>query len=705
MREVIFDLETDGLLPEMTKIWCISLRIIEDNIESPTFSYVFNPKTGEDDIDDAIAIIEDADVVINHNIIGFDLPAIEKMYPDFDPKPGQIVRDTQVLSQMYFANEKDKDFDRFRRGTLEGKLIGRFGLEAWGQRLGHYKGDYAKEMKALGLDPWKDFDHVRGVPYCEDDIEVTARLWRKIQNTEWAEEAILLEHQISELMVLQQNYGFWFDTEAAKKLAKELQEAYDHLNTEAVAHFGSWWVPDKKYSGAPRVEFGEDDSRAVWGEVTIEKKETRTVREKDGPCAGITRRFSQDAPYCKVKMIEFNPNSRPQIINRLQFVYDWQPVDFTEKGNPEVNDEVLRGLAKHWPICETLAELFFYNKLLGQVANGDNAWLSHVDADGFIHGRCNPGGTRSGRASHSSPNVAQVPKVKVMDVVDKETGEINKVFIDPKTGKPFPYALKEDGTPKKSAVLRGRAGDYGWECRSLFGAPVINGQQWWMMGCDLKGVELRCFGHHLAEYDGGAYADIVINGDVHTVNQNAAGLNSRDNAKTFIYATLYGAGDEKIGSIVCMPNTAVSIMKARGRELKAKFQEGLPAYKHLVKRVAKEARRGYMTGLDGRKLWVKSPHSALNLQLQSDGALLAKKWVVLFNEYMEEAGYIMGWDGDFVPCAWIHDEIQVACRTKEIAEHAAKLALKAAEDSGKAFNYRVPIEADSKIGLNWAATH
>jgi hypothetical protein len=703
LRAVLFDLETDGLLPEVSTIWCICLRIIEDGAESPTYSYSNNPKTGEDDIDDAIGIIEEADMIIGQNILGYDLKVIDKLYEDFRPKEGQIVRDTQVMSQMYFANEKDKDFDRWRRGTLDGEHIGRHGLAAWGQRLGHYKGDYAKEMIAEGKDPWKDFDHVRGVPYCEDDVEVNSRLWRKIEAFDWSEEAIILEHQITELMSLQEEYGFWFNRKHCEEIVIELESAYDNLEADAISHFGKWWSPEKKYVGEPREDFGENSSRSMWAEVTIEKRETRKRTEKEGPLANIQQQFSQDAPYCKINYKEFNPGSRVQIIDRLKTIYEWEPVDFTEKGNPEVNDEVLRGLSEHWPICETLAELFFYSKLLGMMKDGKNGWLRMVDAGGFIHGRCNPGGTRSGRASHSSPNIAQVPKVVAVDVIDKMSGDFNpRILIN---GKPPAEAFKDDGSPKKSMILKGRPGDYGWECRSLFAAPKIDGHQWWLMGCDLKGVELRCFGHHLAEYDGGAYAEIVINGDVHTVNQNAAGLNSRDQAKTFIYATLYGAGDEKIGSIVCLPNTPIAQMKARGRELKAKFQEGLPAYRHLVKRIAKEARRGFLIGLDGRKLWVKSAHSALNLQLQSDGALLAKKWVCLFYQYMEEAGYVMGFNGDFVPGLWIHDEIQCPCRTKEIAEHAAELCKKAAEDSGKHFNYRVPIEADAKVGLTWAATH
>lgn len=700
MRQIIFDIETDGLLDEVSRIWCVCLRILEDGIESPTYSYINDGVT--DDLDDAIGLLEEADMLIGQNILGYDLPVIEKLYPDFSPKPGQKIRDTLVMSQMYFANEKDKDYERFRRGMIQGKDIGRHGLEAWGQRLGHYKGDYAKEMKAKGKDPWKEFEFETGVPYCEDDIEVNSRLWRKILGMEWSEESVILEHQISQLMVLQEAYGFWFDRENAQKFADHLSTTYNAMNAEAVEHFGNWWAPAKKYKASPREQFGEDNSRSIWAEVTVEKRDTRKVKIKEGAAAGATCHFSSDAPYCKIELKEFNPNSRPQIIDRLKTVYNWEPVDFTEAGTPEVNDEVLRGLSEHWPICETLAELFFYNKLLGMVANGDNAWLSHSARDGFIHGRCNPGGTRSGRASHSSPNVAQVPKVKVVSVKEKDGSFAPIVLVN---GEPIADCFDKDGNVKKSVLLKGRKGDYGWECRSLFGAPIINGQQWWMMGCDLSGVELRCFGHHLAEFDGGAYLDIVLNGDVHTTNQTAAGLPSRDMAKTFIYATLYGAGDEKIGSIVCPPNTPIGQMKARGRELKAKFQEGVPAYRQLVKRIARDGKRGFLTGLDGRKLWIKSMHSALNLLLQSDGALLAKKWVILFHEYMADAGYALGWDGDYVQCAWVHDEIQVACRTVGIAKHAAELAVKAARDAGESFNYRAPIAAEAKIGRTWADTH
>ncbi len=841
MKQVIFDVETDGLLDTVSVIWVICLRLIEDGVISPIYEYV------GDEIDDAVSIIEEADMVIGHNILGYDLKVIEKLYLDFCPKEGQIIRDTFVLSQMVFADEKDRDYRRFERGEIEGKLIGLHTLEGWGQRLGFPKGDYAKIMKERGLDPWKQFDFELGVPYCVQDVEITTLLWKKIEARNWEPESIRLEHQIAYLMDLQQESGFQFDVEAAQLLEVEVRAEYDKLSEEAKAHFGTWITADKwSKHPSPRSEFGEDETRRAWAEVVVPKKD---IKYKD-PLKGSRWK---DAPYCPVQVKEFNPNSRPMIIDRLTKIYEWEPVDFTEKGNPEVNDEVLRTLADKWPICEILAELFFLNKLLGALSDGENGWLKVVKEDGRIHGRVIVGGTRSGRASHASPNVAQVKKVAVADVKLKD-GSFSKKVVGP-DGNPRPECFKEDGTLKKSVILKGRLGEYGWECRSLFTAPRFKDDDgWWLMGCDLKGVELRCFGHHLAEFDGGAYAHEVLNGDIHTKNQEAAGLPTRDNAKTFIYAcidietglltpdgvkwytdlkvgddvvayslednetvvttiekivryrnadiveidfgdavvrctpnhrwpvefvtwdedseelttlrtfvetqdltddmviivdvgdhrpvsdltirasaekgdvwcvstpessfvlateeglyfhtgnTLYGGGDEKIGSIVCEPNTASSTMKARGKDLKRKFQQSVPAFGKLLQKIGKQYRKNkQLLGLDGRILYIKSQHSALNLQLQSDGALLAKKWVCIFFEDMINEGYV--YNEDFFLCAWVHDEIQVACRTKDLALRAGKIAEAAALKAGESFGYRVPIEADSKIGRTWAQTH
>lgn len=166
---------------------------------------------------------------------------------------------------------------------------------------------------------------------------------------------------------------------------------------------------------------------------------------------------------------------------------------------------------------------------------------------------------------------------------------------------------------------------------------------------------------------------------------------------------MYGGGDEKIGSIVCDPSTPVGNMKSRGKQLKANLQKGIPAFGHLMKKIARDAKRGYMDGLDGRRLFVRSSHAALNVQLQSDGALIAKLWVIFFFDMMEEAGYAHGVDWGM--CAWVHDEIQAACRTKEIALHAKAICEEAAVLAGEHFNYAAPIAAQGKVGRTWAETH
>lgn len=858
MRIGIFDCETNGLLVKLTKIHVLCIRILEDGVRGPVQRFL------PDDMGKGLALLNSCDIIVGQNIISFDVPALEKVYPWWYPTA--VIRDTLVISRMQHSNIKDKDLKQWKRGQYPGQLIGVHTLEAWGHRMNLWKGDYGKnkaeEGKALGLVGDDLVDFVWGTytdemgDYCEQDVEVTTKLWEQLCERRWSEDAMRLEHRIHHIMSLQENFGFHFDIAAALRLQEIVEEDYKKLRAECVAHFGKWFAPGKRYKGEPRTWAGEDDSRKVWAEVDVYKRKATITK-------GVLCPTEQtpDAPFCKVTLKEFNPGSRTQIIDRLETVYNWVPVDFTENDTPTVDDDVLCNLGQSWAICNDLAELFFLNKLLGQLANGANAWLKLVDADGIIHPYTNVGGTISGRASHLSPNIAQVPKVQSAKVLNDD-GTFNKKVIDKRTGKPYPWALNEDGTPKKKTILYGRSGKYGFECRSLFSCPP----GWWQMGCDLKGIELRCLAARLAKFDGGEYIREVLHGDPHTKNQIAFQVDSRDTAKTCLYAcvpmdtqaltksgwkhydelnvgdmvltynvqkhvkewqpvlekvyyedapviemrtskgfsvlstpnhrwftkkrrgggryyeemvattdeitsehliiknapmvcdneavcenlhteskeafvtgqrlkkiehprqpvwcistinsswvmrqgqtititgnTMYGGGDLKIGSIVLPPTASDGEMRARGKQLKENLKTGIPAFGDLLNQVGNQAEKGFMIGLDGRKLWVRSRHAALNLQLQSDAALIAKLWVVMFYDAMEEAGYVFGSDWGLM--AWIHDEVQAACRTKEIAEHAAKLCEEAAIAAGEWFNYAAPVEADSKIGKDWAACH
>lgn len=356
--------------------------------------------------------------------------------------------------------------------------------------------------------------------------------------------------------------------------------------------------------------------------------------------------YVKGVPVKRWKDMVFNPGSRDHIAERLQTLFGWAPEVFTDGGKPKVDEDTLQGLP--YPPIKDLIEYLMIQKRIGMVGDGDNSWLK-LAKDGFIYGSVNTNGAVTGRATHAYPNVAQTPASRA---------------------------------------------PYGHDCRELFGAPA----GWLLVGADASGLELRTLAHFMARYDDGAYAREVASGDVHTANQKAAGLPTRDDAKTFIYAYLYGAGDEKIGQIV--KGTA-----ADGKRLKAKFLKGFPALQLLRDAVALAAKRGYIVGLDGRIVPVRSAHAALNSLLQSAGAVICKQWLAFLEEELQARGLRHGWDGDYAFCAWVHDEVQIACRTPEVAKLVAELAPLMVTKAGEHFNLRCKLAGEAKVGKTWAETH
>jgi DNA polymerase-1 len=355
-----------------------------------------------------------------------------------------------------------------------------------------------------------------------------------------------------------------------------------------------------------------------------------------------------------MKTVHFNPSSRQHIAHCLKAKYNWSPKEFTDSGQAKIDDEVLNALV--YPEAKKLAEYFLIEKRISQLAEGDKAWLK-LEQKGRIHSRYNPNGTVTGRATHSDPNIAQVPKVQ----------------------------------KSKAGVLKGLAGGYGFECRSLFHAP----EGFSMVGADMSGLELRCLAHYMAYWDKGDYVKVVTEGDVHTVNQTAAGLPTRDAAKTFIYAFLYGAGDGKIGSII-------NGTSAAGKAVKARFMQGLPALGNLQKHVLMSAKKGHLVSLDGRRIPIRSSHAALNSLLQSCGSILCKAWLLAINTELQAQGLV--WGKDYYFLGWIHDEVQIAVRNGlegQVGETAVKMAAKVGED----FSFRCPLAAEYRQGTNWAETH
>ena len=632
---LMFDIETNGLLKDVNVLHCMC---IYDTEKDKMFR--FDPKTVLDGVHKLQEEVNKGGQICGHNIINYDIPALEKLYPnDFHitySQQKQIV-DTLVLARLIYSNIDVIDLGFMKSGRLPKRLYESHKLMAWGYRLGVLKGTYGEQE-----DAWASYNPEM-LDYNEQDVWVTKALYEKLTSQKYSEKAIGLEHEVAWLMAKQERNGFKFDIEGAKKLTEELESKQAIIQSNLLAKIPE--IPDKLF---------------------IPKRDNKRLGYKAGVPVQKYKTFNpnsrQQIEYVFRKMYKYNPSNldlydipdmdeNPKVENyRLKM--DDETMNFI-KADPECPDELKE-------IAGLIQESLMLKKRLGQIADGSNAWIDAYDPDdGCIHGRVIPNGAVSGRATHSHPNVAQVPHV---------------------------------GSP------------YGAECRRLW-----NSGEWVQAGIDACGLELRCLAHFMFPYDSGEYAHTILTGDIHSMNQKAAGLPERNQAKTFIYAFLYGAGDGKIGKII--HGDALD-----GKRIKRKFLKATPAIKNLrdaVQNAIVETDRGrvirwkrhYLKGLDGRLLHVRSPHSALNLLLQSAGALVCKKWIVRTEERLIARGLKHGWDGDFAYMAWVHDEIQVACRTKEIADIVCQEAQQAMRDAQAFFKFRMQLDTEGIIGHNWCDCH
>jgi DNA polymerase I-like protein with 3'-5' exonuclease and polymerase domains len=611
-KEPMFlDIETDGFLESMSKIHVVA-------VNRKGFELVGNEQLNHVSTLNVKAVLEDImdwdGYLVAHNGIKFDIPAIQKVYPWFTLDETKVI-DTLVLSRLIYPNIGDIDSKLIAQAKLPSKLWGSHSLEAWGYRLGEHKGNYAENFKAqAGADyvegsEWKEWSQDME-DYCVQDVTVLQKLYNKLMEHQYSQEAIYLEHRVAFIIAKMERNGFMFNQEKAGVLLAELVGKRIELEAKAQTVFNPWY-----------------------------SKVAEVIPKVNNKSTGVTK----GVPYTKVKLNLFNCGSRDHIADRLTKVYGWKPEVMTDGGKPKIDDVVLSKL--DYPEAKVLAEYFMIAKRISQLHEGDQAWTRHIKSDGRIHGSVNTNGAVTGRATHASPNIGQVPAC---------------------------------GSP------------YGSECRELFCVP--QGKK--LVGADLSGLELRCLAHYMGRYDGGAYGKVLLEGDIHTVNQESAGLQTRAQAKTFIYGFLYGAGAQKIGSIVGKG-------AKEGQKLKDRFLAKTPALKKLVSAVQEKAKSsGFLIGLDGRKLHVRSAHSALNTLLQSAGALIAKQALVeldvlLTNSQLHPKVKLV---------AWVHDEVQLEC-DEDVADLVGQLCIKAFKQAGEHFNFRCPIDGEYKVGNNWRDTH
>jgi len=441
-------------------------------------------------------------------------------------------------------------------------------------------------------------------------------------------------------------------------------------------------TPNPPVEEAPKEEGSETE--------TAEEQELAEIYT-DGLKTSVDGENLGDNCFVKCEMKTFNPRSRPQIVRRL-LEMGWEPDEFTEANNPVTDDAHLQKIEEqfaHFKGAANLAKYLTIEKRVGAIKTGKKAWLKLVDPDGFLHPTIIPCSAVTMRATHSDPNISQVPAVKMVKVIDPESGK-PKIKLD-KYGKEEPILT----------VGKGEEGKWGWDCRSLFTVP----EGFTMVGCDLSGIELRCWAHYQWPYDDGSLAYMILHDDIHESNRKILGFNDRTTSKRWLFAMLYGGGDEQLGWIID-PLASIPVQERLGRESKRRFMSGVRGFDQMKSNLEIAVkRRGWLRGIDGRRVPIRKPHAALNTQLQSCGAIISKYWIRnAVNGIERDLGLKWGYEGDYTLLLYSHDEIQLAVRHQHVrrVQHVCKMA---AQKAGEELGMRLPIMAESKAGPHWGSTH
>lgn len=622
-RHLLFDTETNGLMPSVNTVHCLGFADIRSG---ELFS--FPP----DNIEEGLRQMYDADVLSGHNIIQYDFKVLKKVY-NWNPRPGTRVIDTMILARLKHSDIKRDDMKSPDLIKL-GLKVGGHRLKDWGIRLGEHKAEYDGGWEVYTPEM---------LAYMMQDVKTNVRLLQHLKAEEYPRAPLELEQRVAEVCYQMEQAGWTFDSRRAKDLYVLLCQKRDELEARLVDGFGSWQEIDRVVvPKRPNVARGYTGVKVPILDVLTDEP---VLDAKGRP----TFRF-EGTPVTIWKTVTFNPGSRQHIELKLREA-GWEPEEFTPTGRAMINDEILEDikLPNASGVGKDLMDYLLIQKRLGTIADGPSGWLKKVQSDGRIHGKCMHIGTPHFRASHFDPNVGQVPNEHSL---------------------------------------------YGPECRECWVAP----EGWLMVGADMEGCQLRGLGHYIAAFDKGAYAKMVAEGDIHTYHMEAAApyIKSRDTSKTTIYAMIFGSAGPRIGKING-ENAAI------GYKIIAQLKSRIPGFGKVTQAVEAACAKGWLKAIDGRHVPVRSKHSALNFLITSSEAILCKTW--LTNAYEELiAKYRWGYDGDFVICGWVHDEIQVACRP-EIAEDIAAILVKHAVAAGDVYGFRTKLASKSKIGRTWRDTH
>ena len=576
--EVVFDIETDGL--DATKIWCMVIKELNGPIH----------KFGPDQLYQGINLLQEADVLIGHNIIGFDVPVIERLY---NIKLKGKIKDTLVMSRLFNPVQENGH-----------------SLKTWGYRVGFPKKEQPDTFDTYTTDM---------LDYCARDVRLNEMVYNQLikDGEGFSNQSIQLEHDIIKITNHQEKAGFLFDDKQAMMFLAKLKTRISEVEDEVKETFKPKLVDDKLVTPYIKKD-GELSKRGL-------------TKEEYEKLNGISS--SDINPFMRKKLQQFNLGSRKQIGEYLKD-FGWKPERFTPTGQPIVDEGTLKKI-EHIPEAKLISEFLLLQKRIAQLSS----WIDELQSDNRVHGKVISNGTITGRMTHRGPNMAQVPNI---------------------------------------------SSPYGKECRACWTVP--SGYK--LVGIDASGLELRMLAHYMNDEE---YINDVINGDIHQITQRLSGIQSRDKAKTYIYAYRYGAGDERLGKVV-------GGGRANGKRLKDRFLRNLPSLKTLTKRVQQASNRGFLKGIDGRRIYIRSEHASLNSLLQGGGAIIMKKALVLLTNKIKANNI------DATVVANIHDEWQIQVKESQ-ADLVGQMGVDAIEEAADHFKLRCPLTGQYKVGGDWSETH
>jgi hypothetical protein len=650
---LVFDLEGDGLYHQCTKLHC---AVTKDILTNEVKRYVF-----PQDLTEFLTNLTHYEYLCSHNGIDYDLPILQKLC-GWKPKKHHKIVDTLVMSRLLNPD----------RVAVEGTRAPH-SVEAWGKRLGRWKPD---------IEDWSVFTPEM-LHRCAEDVEIQHMIFQTLcheaglKKNEWDivnpesysknvpnwALSLKLEHKSSLIMRDQQENGVYFEKEKAVEHVNTLDVLINKLTSEITENI----PPKPKQKGvtinAPFKKNGELTKAVIdW------KKNARDIH-------GDLWDVSVAGPFSRIDWSYINLGSSVQLKEWLYSI-GWEPdewnyhkTDRTSDGDRVRTSPKVTETSLEYIPGEIGRKLSLRSKASHR-RNQITGWIGNTRSDHRIQAEANPQGTPTGRMKHRS--VANIPKADS----DKETHEL--IWY-----------------PEKQNVF------FGTEMRSLFSSgpdPDVV-----LVGRDASGLELRCFAHYINDP---SYTDIILNGDIHTYHQEMAGLETRDMAKTFIYAFLYGAGDAKIGSIV-LPNGSSEERRKVGADLKRQFLAANPKLAGLIKGVKKASRRGYLVGIDGRKLMMRTnergqvaENKALNTLLQGAGAQImtyARVW--LYDKVKE-----LKWDKECRKVLDYHDEETYESHISR-AEDLRQVMVDSVRVSGDYYNLNIPLDASATVGRTWANIH